>query len=60
MVDGEVVSDEASRYVLRFVQGGERFRPVLYRDGKRVTRPWMLTFTIEDPGCADEESANTA
>lgn len=34
---------DLSRYSVRFVrEGKDRFKPVLYLDGRRVTDPWTL------------------
>jgi hypothetical protein len=55
VVDGIVVTDHA-RYTLRFVESPKGSSPVLYCDGKRVTKEWVLKINwLQD---ADKHGGN--
>lgn len=56
VVDGEVVVD-LRRFSLRWVYGQEA--PVLYCDGKRVTKAWKMTIMVESPADPFGGNANT-
>jgi hypothetical protein len=61
VVDHKIVTDGQSHYTLRFVEQADgTFRPVLYHDGKRVTKPWRVTMSYEDAGDPGGASVNTA
>ena len=60
LVDG-VLQTDLERYVLRFVINEDSTRAgVLYRDGKRVTRPWRFIFDEDHHEDTQGASANTA
>lgn len=59
MVEGVPVAEkDRYRYALRWVAGD--YEPVLYQDGKRVTKRWSLDINIESVADPGGESANTA
>jgi hypothetical protein len=55
-----VAPEEMHRYAVRFYQSSEGPAPVLYFDGKRVTRAWRLEMAVDVPADRGGESANTA
>jgi hypothetical protein len=59
MIDGQEVVPDAA-WALRWVDRESGVaEPVLYRDGKRVTRQWSLEATIDHPADAHGGNANT-
>lgn len=57
-VDGVVIAD-LWRYSLRWRSDGTAHVPVLYHEGRRVTKPWRLTLTADVPADETGASANT-
>lgn len=58
-VEGDPVR-ELSRYAIRWVAEDCEYVPVLYHDGKRVTKRWSLEMNFESPPDEQGASANTA
>jgi len=60
-VDSQPVApEEMHRYALRFYQSSAGPAPVLYLDGKRVTRARRIEMAADVPADPGGESANTA
>lgn len=60
-IEGEAVPPaDLWRYSLRWVQRGDRSLPVLYRDGRRITRAWRLGLDVDVPADPSGGNANTA
>jgi hypothetical protein len=63
LLDGtEVPANEFYRYAIRWYWsvGNDASLPVLYKDGRRVTKPWGLSMDVSIAGDPGGASANTA
>jgi hypothetical protein len=59
VADSEVAPEEFHLYAIRFVQSVNGPRPVLYREGKRVTQAWRIELSAEVPEDQLGKNANT-